>query len=99
MVAKAMAAFTGWTFAAANAIAGEVSNIQLRLYQITGDDHVEQDVHPLLTLLEGINEHMTGPELKYVTMAHLVLTGNSCTRLVCNRYGREKGLLGPVVTP
>lgn len=28
--------------------------------------------HPLLTLLDGVNERMTGPELKYVTMALLV---------------------------
>jgi phage portal protein BeeE len=74
--AKAIGNFTGWTFAAVNAIAGEVSNIQLRLYQVTGDEHEEQDDHPLLTLLDGVNEHMTGPELKYVTMAHLELTGN-----------------------
>jgi HK97 family phage portal protein len=73
---KAMGNFTGWTFAAVNAIASEVSNIQLRLYQIKGDDHEEQDDHPLLDLLEGVNEHMTGIELKYVTMAHLELTGN-----------------------
>src|SRR5713226_2037985 len=56
--AKAMGNFTGWTYAAVNAIAGEVSNIQLRLYQIKGDDHEEQDTHPLLELLEGVNEHM-----------------------------------------
>jgi HK97 family phage portal protein len=74
--AKAMASFTGWTFAAVNAIASEVSNIQLRLYKINGDDHEEQDDHPLLTLLEGVNEHMTGIELKYTMMAHLDLTGN-----------------------
>jgi hypothetical protein len=49
--AKAMGAFTGWTFAAVNAIASEVSNIQLRLYQVTGDEHEEKDEHPLLTLL------------------------------------------------
>jgi hypothetical protein len=30
-----------------------------------------------LTLLEGVNEEMTGIELKYVTMAHLELTGNA----------------------
>jgi phage portal protein BeeE len=47
-----------------------------RLYQIKGDDHEEQDDHPLLDLLEGVNENMTGIELKYVTMAHLELTGN-----------------------
>jgi hypothetical protein len=29
-----------------------------------------------LDLLEGVNENMTGIELKYVTMAHLELTGN-----------------------
>lgn len=27
-------------------------------------------------VLDGVNEHMTGPELNYVTMAHLELTGN-----------------------
>src|SRR5579871_4684055 len=41
--AKAMANFNGWTFAAVNAIASEVSNIQLRLYQVNGDDHEEQE--------------------------------------------------------
>jgi HK97 family phage portal protein len=75
--AKAMGNFTGWTYAAVNAIASEVANIQLRLYQVAGDDQEEVDEdHPLLTLLDGVNEHMTGPELKYVTMAHLELTGN-----------------------
>jgi len=74
---KAMGNFTGWTFAAVNAIASEVSNIDFRLYQIAGEDHDEKDDHPLLDLLEGVNEDMTGIELKYVTMAHLELTGNS----------------------
>jgi HK97 family phage portal protein len=73
---KAMGNFTGWAFAAVNAIASEVANIQLRLYQIKGEDHEEQEDHPLLTLLEGVNETMTGIELKYTTMAHLELTGN-----------------------
>jgi hypothetical protein len=30
--AKAMGSFTGWTYAAVNAIASEVANIQIRLY-------------------------------------------------------------------
>ena len=34
---KAMANFIGWTFAAVNAIASEVSNIDFRLYQINGE--------------------------------------------------------------
>src|SRR5580698_9807236 len=65
--------FTGRTIAAVNAIASEVANIQLRLYQVEGDDHKELDDHPLLTLLQGVNEQMTGIGLKYVTMAHLEL--------------------------
>lgn len=74
--AKAMANFTGWTYASVNAIASEVANIQLRLYRIAGKDHREVDDHPLLQLLDSVNDHMTGIELKYVTMAHLELTGN-----------------------
>ena len=74
---KAMANFHGWTFAAVNAIAREVANIQFRLYQVNGEDQEEVDAdHPLLTLLDGVNEHMTGPELKYQTAAHLELAGN-----------------------
>jgi HK97 family phage portal protein len=74
--AKAMAQFTGWTYAAVNAIASEVANIDLRLYKITGKDHDEQTDHPLLDLLDGVNEQMTGIEFKYTMMAHLELTGN-----------------------
>jgi HK97 family phage portal protein len=74
---KAMASFNGWTFAAVNAIAREISNIQFRLYQVKGDDdHEELPDHPLMTLLDGVNERMTGIELKYVMAAHLELTGN-----------------------
>jgi hypothetical protein len=73
--AKAMAQFNGWTFAAVNAIASEVSNIQLRLYRVTGDKHEEVSDHALLDLLDGINEQLTGIEFKYTMMAHLELTG------------------------
>jgi hypothetical protein len=60
--AKAMGNFTGWTFAAVNVIASEVANIQFRLYQFKGDDQVKvDDDHELLVLLDGVNEHTTGP--------------------------------------
>src|ERR1700727_881742 len=74
--AKAMGQFNNWSYAAVNAIARDVSNIQLRLYQVKGTEHEEVDDHPLLTLLEGVNETMTGVEFKYVLAAHLELTGN-----------------------
>ena len=47
-----------------------------RLYKIKGKNHEEQDDHELLDLLDGVNEYMTGIELKYTTVAHLELTGN-----------------------
>jgi HK97 family phage portal protein len=75
--AKAMTAFTGWAYAAVNAIASEIANIQWRLYQVKGKEHVEVIDHPLLDLLDGVNENMTGIELKYLTAAHLELTGNA----------------------
>jgi HK97 family phage portal protein len=74
--AKAMGQFTGWTYAAVNAIASEVANIDFRLYQISGDKHEEVTDHGLLDLLDGVNEQMTGIEFKYTMMAHLELTGN-----------------------
>lgn len=36
--AKALATFTGWTYAAVNGIASEAANIQLRLYKINDED-------------------------------------------------------------
>src|SRR3982074_2195729 len=54
--AKAMGNFNGWTFAAVNAIASEVANIQLRLYQVKGDKHEEVTDHVLLDLLDGVND-------------------------------------------
>src|SRR3954470_12931575 len=75
--AKAMANFTGWTYAAVHAIAREVSGIQFRLYRLNGTEDTEIEDHLLLDLLDGVNEHMTGIELRYVTAAHLELTGNA----------------------
>ena len=42
---KAMGSFTGWTFAAVNAIASEVANIQLRLYQTAKTTRPPRIVH------------------------------------------------------
>src|SRR5580704_5190958 len=51
--AKAMANFTGWTYASVNAISREAANTQFRLYQVKGDDQQEVDPdHELLTLLD-----------------------------------------------
>src|SRR5205807_1694277 len=50
-------------------------NIPLRLHHVNGDDHAEVDDHELLTLREGVNDQMTGIELKYLTSLAALLRG------------------------
>jgi len=75
--AKAMANNRGFVYAAVKAIAREAMNVDFRLFQIDGKNHVEKTEHELLDLLDGVNDFMTGPELKYITSAHMDLTGNA----------------------
>jgi HK97 family phage portal protein len=75
--AKALANNRGYVYAAVNAIAREVMNIDWRLFEVTGKDHEEQTEHAALDLLDSVNDTMTGPELKYLLSAHLDLTGNA----------------------
>jgi HK97 family phage portal protein len=75
--AKAMANNKGFVYAAVKAIAREVMNIEFRLFEIDGKNHNELKEHELLDLLDGVNEFMTGPELKYLTVAHMNLVGNA----------------------
>ena len=72
--AKAMANFRNCSFAAVNAIASEVSNIQFRLYQIKGDDHAEQEDHAFDALGWRQRAH-DGHRTQVRTMAHLELAG------------------------
>ena len=75
--AKTMANNKGFVYAAVKAIAREVINIEFRLFEIDAKNHKEKKEHDLLDLLDGVNEFMTGPELKYLTVAHLNLVGNA----------------------
>jgi HK97 family phage portal protein len=75
--AKALANNRGYVYAAVNAIAREVMNIDWRLFEVTGRDHEEQTEHEALDLLDSVNDTMTGPEMKYLLSAHLDLTGNA----------------------
>src|SRR5690242_16325177 len=62
--AKALANNRGYVYAAVNAIARDVMNIEWRLFQVTGRDHEEQMEHEALDLLDSVNDYMTGAELK-----------------------------------
>ena len=59
-------------------IAEELAKISFRLFQVNKDGvHEEIFDHELLDLLDGVNPFQTGYELRYLTGAHLELTGNS----------------------
>lgn len=75
--AKALANNRGYVYAAVNAIAREVMNIDWRLFEVDGEDHKELQEHAALDLLDSVNGSMTGAELKYLLSAHLDLTGNA----------------------
>jgi HK97 family phage portal protein len=83
---KAMGNNKGYVYAAVNAIGREVQNIDFRLFQVSGKNHKEQTEHDILNLLDGVNPDMIGPELKYLTSAHLNLVGN-CYWLLTDKRG------------
>lgn len=74
--AKAMENFRGFAYASINAIAREVMNIELRLFNNSGKSPEELTTHEVLDLLDSVNETLTGLELKYLLAAHMYLTGN-----------------------
>ena len=73
---RALENFKGFVYAAVNAKAREVMTIDWRLFSVDGEDTEEQTEHELLDLLDSPNDNMNGLELKYLTSAHLDLTGN-----------------------
>ena len=74
---RALANNKGFVYAAVNAKAREVMNIDWRLFEVDGEDHVEKTEHELLDLLDSVNDNMTGLEFKYLISACLDLTGNA----------------------
>ena len=83
---KALANNRGYVFAAVNAKAREVQNIDFRLFEVSGKDHQEKTDHDILDLLDGVNPDMIGSELKYLTSSHLDLVGN-CYWLLTDKSG------------
>jgi|ERR1700683_1721415 len=81
--AKAIGNFSGWTFAAVNAIASEVANIQLGLYQALGDDQRSR------TARSNILRSVLRADLRHLT-ARLVRSRSEA--------GRQQGLLANVRT-
>jgi hypothetical protein len=59
---KALANNRGYVYAAVNAKAREVQNIDFRLFEVDGEDHKEKTEHDLLDLLDGVNPDMIGAD-------------------------------------
>jgi HK97 family phage portal protein len=83
---KALANNRGYVYAAVNAKAREVQNIDFRLFEVDGKDHQEKTENAILDLLDGVNPDMIGSELKYLTSSHLDLVGN-CYWLLTDKSG------------
>lgn len=68
----------GWVGAATTAIADEVASIELKLYQVVGDDEVEEVTeHPVLDLLFRVNGFTTKFDHFWLTQSFLELTGEA----------------------
>jgi HK97 family phage portal protein len=93
---KALANNRGYVYAAVNAKAREVQNIDFRLFEVNGEDHQEKTDHAVLDLLDSVNPDMIGSELKYLTSAHLDLVGN-CYWLLTDKNGNP--VKGDLDTP
>ena len=75
---KYLEAMTGWTYAAVSAIADEIGAIQLKLFEVKGDDKVEEiKDHPSLELLYKVNDFTTKFDHFWLTDAYLELAGES----------------------
>lgn len=69
--------YFGWIYTAINAIADELSAIDIELMQLDGEDIKEVVDHPVLQLLSKVNPDMTFSSLLKLTEIHLKLTGEA----------------------
>lgn len=76
--ATLLASNKNWVFVCTNAIAKNISAIELKLrkYNTSGDDEEIYD-HEVLALLQKPNRFQTGKDFMYMIAAHLELTGNA----------------------
>lgn len=76
-MADYLGAMRGWVYVAVNAIAQEVSKIDLVLYRKRGGKIDIVDDHEMLELIDRVNPFTTKNDLIYATQAYLELVGES----------------------
>ena len=74
----------GWVYACVQAIAQEVSNIELKLVRENKDGETEDVDNEVSELLNKVNPRMTRHELFEITQSHLELDGNAFWLLARN---------------
>lgn len=78
---RLLAAYAGWVYINVSTLAEEVSKLEPILHQMKvtseGIEFEEIDQHPILDLLDRINDKTTSSDAFYLTEAHLDLTGDS----------------------
>ncbi len=87
-----------WVYACTQAIAQEVSNIDLKLMKTNADGEVEEvENHEIKDLLKKVNPRMTKHQLLEITQSHLELDGNAFWLLARDGLGavREIWALRP----
>ncbi len=79
-------AYRGWVYAATNAIAERLADIDLTLQTKTSKGWENVDEHDALDLVHKVNPHMSYYELTFGTFAFQELSGNMFWNMVRN-YG------------
>jgi HK97 family phage portal protein len=70
-------AYKGWVYSCTNAIADDVSTIELHLENFQKGDWIEVEHNMVLDLLKNVNEVDTWTDLLVATQSYLELEGNS----------------------
>lgn len=69
--------YWGWLYGCIRALAEPVSTVDLKLFRVTGDDMEEITDHPVLELLDKVNNNLTFMQLVDKTIVHKKLTGEA----------------------
>jgi HK97 family phage portal protein len=80
--------YRGWVFSCVNARAQDVGTIEFKLYRLSAEGDVEEELksHELLDLLYGMNENMTKKDVVELWSKHLDIFGEAYWEL-----NKEKG--------
>jgi len=96
--AEVRKAFYRWQFAAASGIAAACMMVPWRVEQRGRDGTWERtDDHPLVHLLQTVNEFMTGEELLYYSILECVLTGQCFLKITAENGMVEPAELWPLI--